>query len=573
MQKYSVRTPLSKNEAVDLNDYPDLIKHLLYHRGITTKAEAQSFLNPDYENGIHDPFLMKDMDKAVDRILQAIDKKEKIVIYSDYDADGIPGGVIMHDFLKKIGYDNFINYFPHRHDEGYGLHIEAINKFYDQGITLVMTIDCGTTDNIAIERAVELGMDVIVTDHHISSDVSLPPAYAVVNPKRNDCDYPYEMLCGSGIVFKIIQGLISKRDFGLKKGFEKWFLDMVGFATIADMVPLRGENRIFAYYGLKVLRKTQRNGLKKLMNKAKIKLDHLYEEDIGFTLAPRINAASRMGKPSEAFELLTTNDEVHAEKMSDYLQKINDERKSISASMTKEVKKFLNSRSDSEKDRKVLVFGNPKWQPSLVGPVCNNLMEECQSPVFVWGRGSGEYIKGSCRSNGSVSVVDLMKSVPKDTFISYGGHKMSGGFSISHDKIHFLEQELCTAYNILLKEKEYIAPDIFIDQKLSLDDVNWSTYSSIDTLAPFGIDNPRPTFLFEGIEIYSVKAFGKEKNHLELTFKNSYNKSINSIGFFMTEDDFASKIKVGEKINLVASIEKSVFKNYPELRLRIIDII
>lgn len=572
-QKYTVRSEITPDVAPELNTYPELLKHLLYYRGIEKGIDAHEFLNPNYESGVHDPYLMKDMEKAVTRVLKAVENNEKILIYSDYDCDGIPGGVVLHDFLKKIGYNNFLNYFPHRYEEGYGVHVEAVENFHKDGVKLVITIDCGTSDVAAVEKANELGIDVIITDHHLSQEAKLPPAYAILNPKQHDCNYPYEMLCGSGVAFKLVQAILKKNNFGIKEGMEKWFLDMVGFATLADMVPLKGENRIFAYYGLKVLRKTQRIGLLKLIEKAKIRKEHLNEEDIGFTLAPRVNAASRMGKPSEAFDLLTAAELSKADIMATYLNKINDQRKGAAAVMTKEVKKMLKLRTLDGLQRKVIVIGNPEWKPPLIGPVCNNIMEEYGAPVFMWGRSDGLELKGSCRSNGTVNLVELMKAVPTGLFLGFGGHKMSGGFSISHEKVHMLEDALNDAYEKLHKDAEEVVEEIFVDRRLRIDDVNWNIYSEIEKMAPFGVDNPRPVFLFENLLVEQVKLFGKEKNHLELSFVNEKGKIVPAIGFFMTDDSFVPKIAVGAPINLVGTIEKSVFKYYPELRIRIIDII
>ncbi len=573
MQKYLVRNEVTAESAPELVEYPELVRHLLFHRGISTKADAENFLFPNYETGVHDPFLMKDMEKAVDRVLEAFEKKQKILIYSDYDADGIPGGVVLHDFFKKIGYANFENYFPHRYEEGYGVHVEAMEKFKTQNVDLVITIDCGTSDVAAVEKANELGIDVIITDHHISQEAKLPPAYAILNPKQKDCAYPYNMLCGSGVAYKLVQGILKKNNFGIREGSEKWFLDMVGFATLADMVPLKGENRIFAYYGLKVLRKTPRLGLLKLLEKAKLKREHINEEDIGFTLAPRVNAASRMGKPSEAFEMLTAVEENHADIISSYLNKINDQRKGAAAAITKEVKKTLLLRNDTDRARKVLVIGNPEWKPALIGPVCNNIVEQYGVPVFMWGRADGLDLKGSCRSNGEVNLIELMKAVPEGTFLGYGGHKMSGGFSISHEKVHLLEDALNAAYEVLHRDKEVKEKEVFVDRRLSMNEVNWSTFNTIEKLSPFGMDNPRPVFLFEKVKIDEMKLFGKEKNHLELKFKNDAGKKIAAIGFFMTAEAFEKPLYQGGEINLVASMEKSMFKNFPELRLRIVDII
>ena len=574
MKKYSVRKEIPDSARENLESYPEILRRLLFYRGIKNSDDAEKFLNPDYVRGTHDPFLMKDMDKAVERILKAIEQNEKIIIYSDYDADGIPGAVVLHDFLKKIGFNNFENYIPHRHEEGFGLNMEAVEEFGNSGAKLLITIDCGIADVKEVERLNELGIDVIITDHHELGE-KIPPAYAILNSKQDDCTYPEKMLCGASVAFKLVQALIAKSnlDWKLKEGAEKWFLDMVGLATLSDMVPLTGENRVFAYYGLKVLRKSPRVGLMKLLRKIKVEQKHITEDDIGFTISPRINAASRMGAPMDAFRLLATSDETLADELSSHLNKINDERKILVASMVKEMKHTLLSREDGAGKKEAIVMGNPKWKPSLLGLAANTLMQENFCPVFLWGREGENILKGSCRSLGNVSLINLMKSLPKGILHEYGGHSMSGGFSVSHEKIHLLEEEIISALKKIKIESGEFSQEILIDKKLFVDEVNWETYRKIEKLAPFGAGNPKPLFLFEKIKIVAIKNFGKEKNHLEISFKKSDGKNISALGFFMKGDEWGTEIKEGEKINLVASMEKSMFRNFPELRLRIIDVL
>lgn len=571
-KKYALREPIPEKIDKLFEAHSPLVRSLLYSRGIEDLDTAEHFLNPKYES-LHDPFLLKRMDRATDRILKAIKENEKIAIFSDYDADGIPGGVALHDFFKKISYDNFINYIPLRNEEGFGLNHDAIDNIASQGVKLVITIDCGITDVEQVETANKHGMDVIITDHHIPGKV-LPPAFAIVNPKQTDCEYPEKMLCGSGVIFKVIQALIikgkEKGEIDIKDGHEKWLLDMVGLATLSDMVPLLGENRILSYFGMKVLQRSPRVGLLKLLSLLKINQTTLTEDDIGFMITPRINAASRMGIPLDAFKLLSTIDEVEAGMLAEHLNNKNDERKGVVGSMIKEVKKRIEG-SDTEM-KHVLVFGNPEWKPSLLGLVANSFGDEHSRPVFFWGRNGDEdgLIKGSCRAGGDTDIVKLMEKV-KDVFVDYGGHKGAGGFSILQENIHTLEQRLNEAFVELLNEHKIIE-DTLLDKKLSLDDVNWNTYSSVEKFAPFGLDNPKPLFLFENITVSATKLFGKEKNHLELKFKNSKGKDVTAIAFFQTGEKFPVSIKEGSSINLVATLEKSVFRNFPELRLRIVDI-
>jgi single-stranded-DNA-specific exonuclease len=509
------------------------------------------------------------MDKAVSRILKAIENKEKIIIYSDYDADGVPGAVVLSDFFKKIGATNFEVYIPHRHLEGFGLHKDAIDSFVEKKVTLLITIDCGIADVEEVVHAQSLGIDVIVTDHHLPTN-GTPKAFAVLDAKQDGCEYPYKMLCGSGVVYKLIQAILQKNRFGIKVGAEKWLLDMVGIATCADMVPLQGENRVFAYYGLKVLRKSPRLGLMKLLRKMNVSQTNITEDDIGFMIAPRINAASRMGIPMDAFNLLSTTDETEAGLFTDHLHKINEERKGIVAGIVKELHKRIADRLDYE-THPVLVIGDPRWKPSLLGLAANTLMEKYKRPVFLWGREDGTEIKGSCRSDGSVDLVEMMQELPDGTLTHFGGHAMSGGFAVEHDRIHHLEEHLHAAY--LKKKKDKSAEQIFIDAKLSLDEVTWQNYRSLEKMMPFGLDNAKPIFLFEDVGVESVRQFGKRTEHLELVFRNSTGNKVSAIGFFAKPEDFESVPAVGKKINLVASLEKSVFGGRTELRLRIVDII
>lgn len=571
--EYKVSEKLDKKTEKELQSYPELTRVLLSNRGIKTAKDAEDFLNLNYENNIHDPFLMKDMNKAVERIFFAIKNKEKIVIFSDYDMDGIPGAVALYDFFKKIEYKNFLNYIPHRNKEGYGLNKDAIKQFAEENAKLLITIDCGITNVKEIDLANELGVDVIVTDHHLPNGHVLN-ACAVLNPKQKDDKYPFENLCGAGVIFKMIQALIKRGNeeklFEIKEGWEKWLLDMVGMATIADMVPLMGENRALAYYGLKVLRKSPRAGLVKLLKKIKVDQDKLTEDDIGFMIGPRINAASRMDVPMEAFKLLTTDNEMEADLLSTHLDKINNERKGVVASIIKEIKKTYKHRED----RPIIVIGDPRWNPGLVGLACNSLVDDYKKPVFLWGRDENSVIKGSCRSDGTIDLVELMSEMKNEVFIEYGGHSLSGGFSVHNEKIHFLEEELIKAIEKLkLKNGEKkIEEEIFLDRELSVDDINLNTYSQIEKMSPFGEGNLKPLFIFNKLKIDDVLAFGKNKEHLKLEFRNSKGNRVEAISFFSSVDDYEVNIKKDEKINLVANIEKSNFRNFPQLRLRIVDI-
>jgi len=569
MNKYVVKAEIPEEVNKNLGEYTEILRKLLFYRGIKTKKEAEDFFNPDF-NKNHDPFLMKDMDIAVMRVFEAIEKKQKIVIFSDYDADGIPGAVVLHDLFKKIGYTNFENYIPHRVLEGFGLNDEAVEEFSNKKVDLIITIDCGIADIEEAKKIKELGIGLIVTDHHLPKE-GLPEAVAVLDPKRIDCEYPDKNICGAGVIFKFVQAFLKKHGekFDIKEGWEKWLLDMVGIATISDMVPLVGENRIFAYYGLKVLRKTPRVGLQKLLSLVKIDQKNLLEDDIGFMITPRINAASRMGVPEDAFILLSTEDETEAGTMAKYLDKLNVERKAIVALMVKEIKKHWNEK-DPEKKRKVLVAGNPDWKPSLLGLVANSLLETHDGPVFLWGREEGKTLKGSCRSDGCVSIVEMMHE-SKHLFDEYGGHHMTGGFSVSLEKIDLLADGLELAYEKLSVSDES-KKEIIADAILGLEDVTFELEKQISKLAPFGMENEKPVFVFQGAEISAVKVFGKSNEHLEISFLKKNGGKISAISFFTKVEDFDAKIKAGEKVNLLGTLDKSNFRGKTELRLRIVDI-
>lgn len=568
-KKYSVRKSIPQDTLGALSGFSPRVQHFLFYRGIKTREDAEAFLSPDFLRHSHDPFLMKGMERVVERVLSAIQNGEKICVYSDYDSDGIPGAVVFHDFLKLVGYTNFFHYIPHRHTEGFGLHSDAIETISKDGATLLITIDCGITDVAEVAHAKSLGIEVIITDHHLPSDV-LPDAYAILDPKQSGCEYPFKDLCGSGVIWKIVQALLLRGDFDVSPGKEKWLLDMVGIATCADMVPLLGENRTLAYFGLKVLRKSPRRGLQKLFAKMKLNQPHITEDDIGFTISPRINVASRMGIPMDAFRLLSTSDEVEAGTLADMLEEKNAERKGLVAAMVKEIRKRISERTADE--HPVLVIGNPEWRPGLLGLAANTLLGEDPRPVFLWGREGGETIKGSCRSDGSVSVVELMRAAESGTFLELGGHTCAGGFSVSPEAIHFLEARLAKAF-LECKKSAGAGDELFVDLEITTEEIDWSLYREIEVLAPFGMGNPKPLFLFRDANILEVKQFGKEKNHTELKFAAKNGKKIPAICFFKTPKDLGQHIVVGEKMSFVGAVEKSVFRNFPELRIRIVDVL
>ncbi len=555
---------MSKKVEKELKDYSPLIIQLLFNKGIKTKKEAEKFLNPDFEKHLHNPFLLPDMKKAVNRILKAIKNNEKITIWSDYDADGIPGGALLYDFFKLVGFNNFENYIPNRHTEGYGLNSEGIKEIATQKTKLLITVDCGIRDYKQVEEAKKFGIEVIITDHHEPAD-ELSKAFAIVNPKRKDSKYPEKILCGTGVVWKMIEAiLLTKRDL-LKKGQEKWLLDLVGLATLSDMVPLVGENRVLAHFGLSVLRKSRRPGLSKLLSMLRINKNNLTEDDITFMITPRINAASRMGLPLDAFKLLTASNEEEAEVFAKHLDNINKERKVAVTNIVKEAKKKIKERFENLGEKPVIVLGNPDWRPALLGLVANSIVKEYNRPVFLWGRENGEFIKGSCRSEGVTDLVALMERAG-DAFTVFGGHKMSGGFEVDFEKIHTLEDALVKASTHLVNKKK----ETKVDAELNLKDISEKSVSEILNLAPFGVGNEKPIFIFRNIIPERINRFGKAKEHLSINLSDGLN-TIRAISFFTSLDQFGDSLKEGIKTNLIANVEKSFYNGSSEIRLRIID--
>jgi len=343
---------------------------------------------------------------------------------------------------------------------------------------------------------------------------------------------------------------------------------MVGLATLSDMVPLTGENRTIAYFGMKVLRKSPRPGLQKLLAKISIDQRYLTEDDIGFMVTPRLNAASRMDDPMRAFELLSMEDEEEAGILADYLSKINDERKDIVKGIMREV----NKKFDKREMREVIVIGNPLWKIGVLGLVAGKIMDEYQKPVFVWGKDENDIIKGSCRSDGSVSIVELMTHA-SDSFLEFGGHELAGGFTVHNDRIHFLEESLSLSFLEVKHPASAGGEKTNYDIKSSLDIVNMKSWREIEKLAPFGFGNPKPIFQFSNIKIEKIKKFGKNGSgeHLEIIFSDGDSKA-KAISFFSNIDSFNSQLIEGSKINLLATFDLSRFRGREELRLRVEEI-
>jgi single-stranded-DNA-specific exonuclease len=564
----------------------DFIKMLLEKRGITDPAAIDSFLNPNYELHTHSFKFLDGMDRAVARIFSAIRGSERIAIYADFDCDGIPGAAVLADFFAKIQYGNTEIYIPHRDREGYGFHEEAIKALAERGVTLIITVDVGTTAIDSVLYAKKLGVDVIVTDHHLPTPPSeasrqaggilgsLPDAVAVLNPKLGE--YPFRDLCGAAVAFKLVQALLAegrRRGIagfeGIPEGWEKWLLDLVGIATIADMVPLHGENRVLAHFGLAVLRKSPRPGIKALCNRLRLRQSELTEDDVGFSFAPRINAASRMDNPDLALHLLTTRDANEAERLAANLDQLNTSRKGIVGGVVRDAKKRVKERFNAEE--KVVVLGNTEWKPSLLGLAANSIVEERGGIVCLWGRDAKGNLKGSCRSDGSISVVELFSGAG-DAFLEFGGHNAAGGFSVSHERVHTLHEDLVRAAANLWKAGGQAVDESVSDARASLSEVTPRLFEEVSSLAPFGIGNLKPVFLVTGATVSAVRTFGRTKNHVEVLLSCvRTGATARAFDFFKTADSFSHAPQAGGNVNILATIERDSYRG--GLALRIVDII
>jgi single-stranded-DNA-specific exonuclease len=574
MNTYTHADVIDSNHEL-LKKYSLLLSQLLINRNLTNEEEIEEFLNPSYTSN-HNPFLMHNMEKGVKRFYDAIKNNERITIYADYDADGIPGSVILATLLNKINYMNYDVYLPHRHDEGYGIHIPALKKIQESGTSLIITIDVGITAHSAADWCNENNIDLIITDHHLplnndDGTQNLPKPFLLINPKQTPCDYPDSMLCGCAVIFKFIQGFLQKHseEFSVHKGWEKWLLDMVGISTISDLVPLKHENRIFAKYGMQVMKKTRRPGLKKLIWDAGIAINYLSTEDIAFGITPKINAASRMSHPKDAFDAFMSRNDSEAVIQVKHLVTLNNERKKL---VTQTMKKAY-AKMEGRELGNVIVIGSPDWSAGILGLVASKLVEKYHVPAFVWSEEHGE-IKGSCRTWNGHHLVNIMSAAEKKTFIGFGGHAEAGGFSLLKNKVHFLQERLDEAFLFIEKDsKKKEKETIIIDSVLSLDDVHISTVHEIEKLAPFGIGNEKPLFIFKNVIPEHISVFGKTKEHMEIDFKNSKNEKVRAITFFKIPEDFSEVLQEQISCDLIGQIEHSVFMGKHEVRIKIVDIV
>lgn len=557
-----------------MNDFLlDLRGKLLANRGLTNEEQIERFINPTYDRDLHDPFLMKDLKKAVARLLKAIKVGEGICIFGDYDADGVPATALLSDVFRRLGHSNFFTYIPHRHNEHFGLNKKAIKKIADRGAKVLITVDCGITDVEEVAYAKELGLDAIITDHHLLGSEA-PKAFAIIDPKQPDCNYPDTMLCGTGIAFKIAQGLISewnkkaKASEKIEIDFEKRLLDLVGVATIADRVPLVGENRALAKFGLMMLQRTSRPGLVELFKKLRLKQNFITEDDIAFTIAPSINAAGRMNHADEALNLLITSDPAEAVTLATNLVALNKDRKAMASSMMCEVEQLV----ESEELKNVVCVGDHSWSPGVISGIASKVLEKYSRPVCLWVANDEGEIRGSCRSDGTINMVELLEAAGGGEFFTdHGGHANAAGFGLQAGQEKEVAARLDEAWHKIGKQE--VIKEIEPEAELLANDISWQLFDMLDQLAPFGEGNEKPIFKINKAPVCGAKTFGSTGAHFELQLENEAGRVIPAISFFNGQKLDKLNLTADSRPTVFANVEKSTFKWKPELRLRIVDII
>lgn len=555
-----VRPAIPEAAAAALGGYHPIVRAILYRQGIETPEAAEAFLSPDFDAATGHPAKMADLERAALMIASAAKAGETIGVFADYDADGIPGAALMSALFKKIGAKAAF-YIPHRNREGFGFSAAGADSLMERGARLIVTVDCGTADAAAIAYAKEKGAAVIVTDHHeIHGD--LPPADAVVNPKRADCPYPEKMLCGSGVAWKLAKEVLAQFPEAAPAGWEKWLLDLAGIATIADMVPLIGENRAIARWGLHVLRKSPRPGIRALCAAAGVEQASLSAEDVGFSIAPRINAASRMGEPELAFRLLDCDDPEEAKALARELSRLNDRRKGVVASIVRAVRERVEAHGEAPA---AIVAGDPRWQPSLLGLAASSIADRFGRPVFLWGRGEGaDALRGSCRAaRGGGSVLAMLEGA-RAALEVFGGHHAAGGFTVKMDAVDDLPSLLAAAAESIPAGDA----EIWADAAIAPSRVDAALVEALDAASPFGVGNEKPVFLVADARLSGVKFFGDDGAHARLSVGG-----VSAVGFGMGEACRSRGLSAGGTVSLLAEIEKSRWAGRTEIRLRIRELV
>ena len=538
---------------------------LLVQRDIHTFEEARAFFRPNLSS-LHDPFLMKDMDKAVARLRKAIDGGEKILIYGDYDVDGTTAVALVYSFLGKFTEKNNISYYiPDRYDEGYGLSIKALNWAAENGYTLLITLDCGIKAIDKVRYAAGQGIDVIICDHHLPED-ELPAAVAVLDPKRTDCRYPFDDLCGCGVGFKLVQAYAREMDIPFSE--LEPLLDLLVVSIASDLVNVTGENRVLSHFGLKRLNDKPRMGLQAIINLSNLESNHVTIDDIVFKIGPRINAAGRMESGRLAVELLTAEDDKSAARIASQINDNNNERKSIDREITKEALEMVQSGRCVSCGNATIVY-NPEWNKGVVGIVASRLVEAFYKPTFVLTKSNG-FVTGSARSVRGFDLYDAIEGCA-DLLENFGGHIYAAGLTMKEENL----PEFASRIEKYVSEHlsvEMSTPVIDIDSKLDFSQITPKFFRILKQFQPFGPGNHAPVFMTEHVyDDGNGRKVGPAAQHLklELIQESQPYYPIGAIGFNMA--DYFDHLKSGNPIDICYSVVENYYRGNSTIQLRLKD--
>ena len=527
------------------------IAKILNARNITDMTSVKKYFSDEYEEG-YDPFLMHDMQKAVDRINEAIENEEKILVYGDYDADGITSTVLLVETLISMG-ANVSSYIPNRFEEGYGPNKEAFTKIIDSGITLIITVDNGIAGVEEVDLANELGCDVIVTDHHKIQD-TIPNAYAIIHPEHPEGNYPFKKLAGVGVAFKLAHALLEI--------FPDFLLDLVAIGTIADMVSITDENRIFVKQGLELINEDPRIGLKMLLELSGIdtKID---EQTVGFYIAPKLNSIGRMDSAKLGLTFLMAEEPVTARALAEQIEQYNIQRKQITEDIVKDV---ISKIENSEKKQKNVIMVSGEYHEGVLGIVASNIVEKYQKPVFIMNEKEG-VLKGSVRSIFDFNIYVAMNKI-SHLFLAFGGHTLAAGFSFEKSNFEKIEEFLDNEFEEF-KQNNDLKANKNIDIVTSLEDISYQFLNSLDALKPYGMDFEKPTVLIENAMVLNKAYFGSEKQYLRLTIADE----VGNLDCITFKDSVTfDKVEKNDIIDLVCNIDKNNFNGRTKLQAHIIDI-
>jgi single-stranded-DNA-specific exonuclease len=544
-------------------EVPAVVAEILAARGMAPE-EMGAFLFPDYERDCHDPRLLLDMDKAVTRILQAVEAGERVVVYGDYDIDGITASAVLLETFAGLGLQAS-SYIPDRFEEGYGINQAALEALQMQGAQLVVSVDCGITSVDEAAWAKEHGLDLIITDHHSVPEV-LPDAIAVVNPKRPGDPYPTKELAGVGVAFKLVQAL-QLAGGRPAVGQEKWLLDLVAMGTICDVVPLTGENRVLASFGLKVLRRTRRAGLRALAGVGGIEIDRISAYQVGFVLGPRMNAAGRLEHAARSLELVMQSTEgARASEIAFELDELNRRRRADQAVILQQADEMAAAYPEAP----VLVLAHPEWSHGVVGIVASKLAEKWQRPVLLAQVLEGDKVKGSARSVPGYNMVEALRS-QSHLLQKFGGHFFAAGYTLPLANVEQLRQGLGEYHARTMTDLAtpvIETPDLAWD---SMENVNEQLLEWLDLLEPHGSGNRPPVVAIDGVTVAAVRRVGAEKTHLSLRVRDRSGKQLGAIGFGMAER--FTKLREGDTVGLRGAVSRNEFQGRVAVQMVLSDVI